>query len=258
MKKLVALLVFALAATAFAGDTAWYNTDTQTLQWQRPARVTVNGTDYGPNPHPDLVVAAGWQSLALDCAWTDTVTDWEESPPVRCMTQKEIDAKAEAEAAEIALIGPDPETFVPILDADGEPVGTARLIVDSDTMELVAVINSESPQRTWAEQKADFMAARAAAAAAAEAAASLPLQSATGFAVQDSDGHWVELEPTGDGLPVIGVQVSNSPLTPEERAAMKAERKAAHDALKAAAQDKKLNDKDKIALLMKAVFGVEE
>jgi len=159
MKKLVALLVFALAATAFAGDTAWYNTDTQTLQWQRPARVTVNGTDYGPNPHPDLVVAAGWQSLALDCAWTDTVTDWEESPPVRCMTQKEIDAKAEAEAAEIALIGPDPETFVPILDADGEPVGTARLIVDSDTLELVAVINSESPQRTWAEQKADFMAA---------------------------------------------------------------------------------------------------
>lgn len=195
MKKLVALLVFALAATAFAGDTAWYNTDTQTLQWQRPARVTVNGTDYGPNPHPDLVVAAGWQSLALDCAWTDTVTDWEESPPVRCMTAQEL---------------------------------------------------------------ADREAARAAEQADAEAAASLPLQSATGFAVQDSDGHWVELEPTGDGLPVIGVQVSNSPLTPEERAAMKAERKAAHDALKAAAQDKKLNDKDKIALLMKAVFGVEE
>lgn len=95
-------------------------------------------------------------------------------------------------------------------------------------------------------------------AADAEAAASLPLQSATGFAVQDSDGHWIELEPTGDGLPVIGVQISNSPLTPEERAAMKAERKAARDALKAAAQDKKLNDKAKVALLMKAVFGVEE
>ena len=94
-----------------------------------------------------------------------------------------------------------------------------------------------------------------AAAVEAEATATLPLQSATGFAVQDSDGHWIELEPTGDGLPVIGVQISNSPLTPEERAAMKAERKAAHDALKAAAQDKKLNDKDKIALLMKAVFG---
>lgn len=109
-----------------------------------------------------------------------------------------------------------------------------------------------------AQELADREAARAAELAAAEAAATLPLQSATGFAVQDSDGHWIELEPTGDGLPVIGVQVSNSPLTPEERAAMKAERKAAHDALKAASQDKKLNDKDKIALLMKAVFGVEE
>ena len=109
-----------------------------------------------------------------------------------------------------------------------------------------------------AQEIADRESARAAEQAAAEAAASLPLQSATGFAVQDSDGHWIELEPTGDGLPVIGVQISNSPLTPEERAAMKAERKAARDALKAAAQNKKLNDKDKIALLMKAVFGVEE
>jgi hypothetical protein len=110
-----------------------------------------------------------------------------------------------------------------------------------------------SPERIAAEE-----AAQAAAQAEAEAAASLPLQSATGFAVQDSDGHWIELEPTGDGLPVIGVRVSNSPLTPEERAAMKAERKTAHDALKAASQDKKLNDKAKVALLMKAVFGVEE
>jgi len=97
-----------------------------------------------------------------------------------------------------------------------------------------------------------------AAAVEAEAQASLPLTSETGFAVMDDDGHWVELLPTGDSLPVIGVQVSNSPLTKEERDRMKAERKAAHDALKAAAKDKKLNDKDKIALLMKAVFGVEE
>lgn len=101
-------------------------------------------------------------------------------------------------------------------------------------------------------------AARLEAEAQAEAAATLPIQSATGFAVLDNDGHWVELEPTGDGLPVIGVQISNSPLTPEERAAMKAERKAARDALKEAAQDKKLNDKAKVALLMRAVFGVEE
>lgn len=101
-------------------------------------------------------------------------------------------------------------------------------------------------------------AAAAAAQAEAEALAALPLTSATGFAFLDEEGHWVELLPTGDGLPVIGVQVSQSPLTTEQRAVMKTERKAAQEALKAAARDKNLNDKDKVALLMKAVFGVEK
>lgn len=136
-----------------------------------------------------------------------------------------------------------------------------RLIFNPSWSHILA----DGGREATAQETADWQAAQDAAAqaaanaqAAAEAAATLPLQSATGFAVQDSDGHWIELEPTGDGLPVIGVQISNSPLTPEERAAMKAERKAAHDALKAASQDKKLNDKAKVALLMKAVFGVEE
>ena len=96
----------------------------------------------------------------------------------------------------------------------------------------------------------------AAAAAEAEALASLPMQAATGVAVQDEFGHWVELVPTGDGLPVIGAQVSNSPLTPEQRAAMKSERKAAHEALKAQAEDAKLSDKENIALLKQAYFGI--
>lgn len=97
-------------------------------------------------------------------------------------------------------------------------------------------------------------AAASAAQSEADAQAELPMQSATGFAALDDDGHWVELLPTGDGLPIIGVQVSNSPLTAEQRAQMKAQRKAAHDALKAEAKAAK-NDKDKIALLMRAVFG---
>lgn len=130
---------------------------------------------------------------------------------------------------------------------------------DAPPNDCVVDFDATPPVRALTPAELDERASQQAQAEAeAEAAASLPLQSATGFAVQDSDGHWVELMPTGDGLPVIGVQVSNSPLTPKERAAMKAERKAAHDALKAAAQDKKLNDKAKVALLMKAVFGVEE
>ena len=109
-----------------------------------------------------------------------------------------------------------------------------------------------------AQEIAAYASAKAAAALAAqaeaEAQAELPMQSATGFAALDEDGHWVELLPTGDGLPIIGVQVSNSPLTAEQRAAMKAQRKAAHDELKAKAKAAK-TDKEKLAVLMKAVFG---
>lgn len=106
-------------------------------------------------------------------------------------------------------------------------------------------------------QQADHDAAAAAAQAEAEAQASLPQTFQTGIAVQDEAGHWVELMPTGDGLPVIGAQVSNSPRTPEQRAAMKAERKSAHDALKAKAKAA-TKDKDKIDALMQAVFGIKE
>ena len=134
------------------------------------------------------------------------------------------------------------------------PMGNGFAKFDPSEADFIA-----TGARLPTQEEIDARAAQQAKAEAeAEAAATLPIQSATGFAVLDNDGHWIELEPTGDGLPVIGVQISNSPLTPEERALMKAERKAAHDALKAAAKDKKLNDKGKITLLMKAVFGVEE
>ena len=104
-------------------------------------------------------------------------------------------------------------------------------------------------------QIAEAQAAKDAAAALATANATLPQVFPSGVAVIDpATGHHIELLPTGDGLPVIGAQVSSSPLSKEQRDAMKAERKAAHDALKAKAKDAK-NDKDKIAALMEAVFG---
>jgi len=161
MKLAIAILALAIAIPAIAGDTAWYNADLQRLQWQRPGKVTVGGTDYGPNPHPDLVVAAGWQSLALDCAWTDTVTDWEESPPVRCMTQEELDARAADQAAAIAEAearqGPPPEVFVPLLDENGEAVGTARLVAFAGSLAVVASTNSASPQVVWELQRAQIL-----------------------------------------------------------------------------------------------------
>lgn len=139
MKLAIAILALAIAIPAIAGDTAWFNADLQRLQWQRPGKVTVGGTDYGPNPHPDLVVAAGWQSLALDCAWTDTVTDWEESPPVRCMTAQELADREAARAAEQADAEAQAalptvfETGIAVLDADGHH------------MEFVPVADGEPP-----------------------------------------------------------------------------------------------------------------
>lgn len=71
----------------------------------------------------------------------------------------------------------------------------------------------------WRQQTApeiaDRAAARELAAQEAEAASTLPQVFPTGIATIDEAGHHIEIEPTGDGLPVIGVQVSNSPLTPE-------------------------------------------
>lgn len=102
MKILLALsLVALLATTAFSGDTAWYNVGTQTVQWQRPAYVDLNGSRYYPPTSAQLELA-GWASVALECQWTDTVTDWAASPPVRCMTEQELAARAAEEAAAIA------------------------------------------------------------------------------------------------------------------------------------------------------------
>jgi len=80
----------------------------------------------------------------------------------------------------------------------------------------------------WREDTAQELADEAAAAQAqaeaqAEAQAlvdSLPATFDTGVAVLGADGHWLELVPVGND--VVPVQISNSPLDPATRAAMKA------------------------------------
>lgn len=76
-------------------------------------------------------------------------------------TPEELAAWAAEDAAAAALVGPQPETLVPMLDADGNPVGTARILVDTN-LQIIAVVNSASPQKTWAEQKAAYEARAAA------------------------------------------------------------------------------------------------
>lgn len=81
---------------------------------------------------------------------------------IRQQTPQEIADRAaavEAAAAEAeALSGPAPEVFVPMLDSDGEPVGTARIVVIEGSLAVVASTNSASPQKTWAEQKDQILA----------------------------------------------------------------------------------------------------
>ena len=83
-------------------------------------------------------------------------------------TQADYDARdaANALASEqaAAFDFPDPKVIVPVLDADGERTGTARLLVDS-TGQIVVVTDTASPQRTAAVQIAEFKAKRDAAAA---------------------------------------------------------------------------------------------
>ena len=60
--------------------------------------------------------------------------------------------------AAAALRGPAPEVFVPMLNSDGEPVGTARLVVIEGSLSVLASTNSASPQKPWAEQRDQILA----------------------------------------------------------------------------------------------------
>jgi hypothetical protein len=55
-----------------------------------------------------------------------------------------------------ANIYPQPDYVVPTLDAQGNQVGTARILVDAETLAIIAVIDTASPQRPWTEQRAAF------------------------------------------------------------------------------------------------------
>ena len=125
MKKVIAILIFATAVAAsaqFVGPNG---------EWSASWPVQI-GTTY--NPTPAMCEAAGWRE-----ATAQEIADREA-------------ARAAEQAAAEALIGPAPEVFVPMLNSDGEPVGTARLVVIEGSLAVVASTNSASPQKTWAEQ----------------------------------------------------------------------------------------------------------
>lgn len=96
--------------------------------------------------------------------------------------------------------------------------------------------------------------------AEAEAQAKLPQTFPTGIAVTNAAGHWVEFVPDGTNVvaQTLAIQVSQSPLTPEQREAMKAAALADREAKKAAASfaKKRGNLQERIAAL-EALQGIE-
>ena len=143
MNKLIAFLLVAIPSAALAGDIiapdgGWHS--------MLPAKiVTADGNVITPVTLAD----------ALDNGYREP-------------TQADYDARdaanAEADAQAAAFDFPDPEVVVPVLDANGERTGTARLLVDS-AGQIVVVTDTASPQRTAAVQIAEFKAKRDAASA---------------------------------------------------------------------------------------------
>ena len=129
MNKLATLLI--LAAT-IAHAAPLIDPD-GTYHAARPTRIeTPDGVATIGNP--DALLAYGWAYAS----------------PERIAAEEAAQAAAQAEAE--ALRGPAPEVFVPMLNSDGEQVGTARLVVIEGSLSVLASTNSASPQKFWVEQ----------------------------------------------------------------------------------------------------------
>lgn len=162
MNRFVFALVLSLAASALA-ETAWVRRDPPHVEWfGRPSYVDNPSVGRVWDPSDEICLANGWESFEYGGVPGDAVLDYSAPVAVRDMTQDELDARAaanaEAQAAAEALRGPAPEVFVPMLNSDGELVGTARLVVIEGSLSVLASTNSASPQRTWAEQKDQILA----------------------------------------------------------------------------------------------------
>ena len=100
--------------------------------------------------------------------------------------------------------------------------------------------------------------------AEAEAQAKLPQTFPTGIAVTNAAGHWVEFVPDGTNVvaQTLAIQVSQSPLTPEQREAMKDAALAEREAKRAKAKAAKAKGNGVPALAervaaLEAMLGVE-
>ena len=149
MKSAIIIAAWIVAATALAGPQAVWKDGTVRAYW--PASIAWPDGTETTGANAEQCIAAG-------------VARWETEAETAAREAAVAAANAEAEAQAAAFDFPAPEVVVPVLDANGERTGTARLLVDS-AGQIVVVTDTASPQRTAAVQIAEFKAKRDAASA---------------------------------------------------------------------------------------------
>lgn len=154
MKKIAAICILA-AAQAYAG-TAWVSVSERKINWyQHPQIVQVEGRtiSLAPTLTPSslaYLAAAGWTAVEYDCHPADAVLDYDATPPVRAMTQAELDAResqrqADQAAAEAAATLP--ATFTHGIAVTNSAGHWVKFVPDGTNVvaETIAIQISNSP-----------------------------------------------------------------------------------------------------------------
>jgi len=129
---------------------------------QAPRTATVPGGKYGDldyhgEPPWDVALAAGWRKLdprqAIDLPEGYRIAGYayaqDPERPDYALETVEVEAIPDA--------FPAPDVIIPMLDAEGNQIGTARIISNAD-LQIIAVVDTASPQKSVAEQIAAFVA----------------------------------------------------------------------------------------------------
>ena len=99
MKKILAFTLFALFAAQALAAVGWVRVDPPSVRWfGKPDFVDLDDVRHW-SPTDAQCVEAGWVACEYGGNPADAVLDYSATPPLRDMTQEEMDARAAAEAA---------------------------------------------------------------------------------------------------------------------------------------------------------------
>lgn len=176
MKKILAFTLFALFAAQALAAVGWVRVDPPSVRWfGKPDFVDLDDVRHW-SPTDAQCVEAGWVACEYGGNPADAVLDYSATPPLRDMTQEEMDARAaeqaqaEADAAAQATL---PQTFptgIAVTNAAGHWV---KFIPDGTNVvaQTLAIQVSQSPldPEVAAQMEAEAIAAHGAKKAAKKA-----------------------------------------------------------------------------------------